>query len=366
MPKESKEDKKRLAKPFLKVDILSLFPAYFESPLNESILKKAQEKGLLSINLVDIRDFAENKRCVDDRPYGGGPGMLLKPQPLKDAIQKVRQKDSMVVFLSPQGEKLNPKICRDLSKKKHLILLCGHYEGIDQRVIDNDVDYEVSIGDYVLTNGCLASITLLDAVSRFVPGVLGNEETAENDSFEDGLLDCPHYTRPVEFEGKKVPEVLLEGNHEKVKKWRFKKALEKTEKTRPDLYLSFLSKSLKKEESRGTRAIEKRLNEQGKAFVCLKVKDLKQSLDFYRRVLGFKVEAREKEQIELSGAGLNLKLVEGLSSEEKGAAFFTVELGQGLFNELRQRLLERDAKALDERTVLIKDPEGNRWVFKRS
>lgn len=221
----------------VRFDILSLFPGYFSGPFDESIIKRAQEKGQVGINLVDIRDFAEDKhRRVDDRPYGGGPGMVLMPGPVSRAIQSVRTPGAKVIYLSPQGALLTAKKCRELARCPHLILLCGHYEGIDERIIQKEVDEEVSIGDYVLTNGCLPAIVLLDAVIRFVPGVLGHEEAASQDSFEeDGLLDFPHYTRPENFEGSEVPEVLRSGDHKKIAEWRRQKALEKTRLVRPDI-----------------------------------------------------------------------------------------------------------------------------------
>lgn len=219
------------------IHILSLFPSYFKGPFEESIIKRAQQKGLLEITHVDIRDFADNKhRRVDDRPYGGGPGMVLMTEPVAKAIRTVRKDESHVIYLSPQGTLLTAKRCRELAKMPHLILLCGHYEGIDERVIESDVDEEISIGDYVLTNGCLPAIVLIDAMARFIPGVLGNEEAANADSFEnEGTFDCPHYTRPEQFEGKQVPEVLLSGDHKKIAAWRQTEALKKTGRVRPDL-----------------------------------------------------------------------------------------------------------------------------------
>ncbi|MGK5595429.1 MAG: tRNA (guanosine(37)-N1)-methyltransferase TrmD [Parachlamydiaceae bacterium] len=220
----------------MRFDILSLFPEYFTGPFNESILKQAIKKGLLDVRLIDIRDFAENKwRKVDDRPYGGGPGMVLMAEPVAKAIRASRSTNSYVVYLSPQGQPLTAKKCRELASKEHLILLCGHYEGVDERVIQRDVDEEISIGDYVLTNGCLPAIVLVDAVARFVPLVLGSQDAADQDSFEDGILDCPHYTRPEIFEGNRVPEILLNGDHKKIAEWRRKMALEKTKRVRPDL-----------------------------------------------------------------------------------------------------------------------------------
>jgi len=201
-----------------------------------SILKRAQEKRIVDIRNHNIRDFSEDKwGRVDDRPFGGGPGMVMMAGPCTRAIRSVRRKGSHVIHLSPQGEKLTAAKCRSLAGRSHLVLLCGHYEGVDQRVIDSEVDEEISIGDYVLTNGCLAAIVLVDALCRFVPGVLGNEEAASSDSFEEGIFDGPQYTRPIEFENRVVPPVLRGGNHEEIKKWRQEQALRKTESVRPEL-----------------------------------------------------------------------------------------------------------------------------------
>lgn len=217
----------------MKIHILSLFPTYFESPFQVSMLKRAQEAGLIEIEHVDIRDFAENKhRRVDDRPYGGGPGMVLAPGPVIAAIQSVRTTESRVVYLSPQGTPLRAAKCEELAKNcSHLILLCGHYEGVDERVIEQEVDEEISIGDYVLTCGCPAAIVLVDAVSRFIPGVIGHPDAVHQDSFQNGIFDAPHYTGPREG----VPQVLLEGNHAKIAQWRREMALKKTSRVRPDL-----------------------------------------------------------------------------------------------------------------------------------
>ena len=217
-------------------DILSLFPDYFRGPFDESIIKQARKKGIVDMHLIDIRDFADNKwRKVDDRPYGGGPGMVLMAEPVAKAIRSVKTPNARVLYMSPQGTPLTAAKCRQLAAEEHLIVLCGHYEGIDERVLESEVDEEISIGDYVLTNGCLAAIVLIDAVVRFVPGVLGHEAAASEDSFEGGLLDYPHYTRPEMFEGKTVPSVLLSGNHQEIARWRHEKALGKTQRVRPDL-----------------------------------------------------------------------------------------------------------------------------------
>jgi len=210
----------------MRVDILSLFPEYFRGPFDVSILKRAREKKLIEINLIDIRTFAKGKHNqVDDRPYGGGPGMVMMPGPCIDAIRSVKKENSYVVYLTPQGNTLHAKKCEEFAKHPHLILLCGHYEGIDQRVM-KEVDEEISIGEYVLTNGCLPAIVLVDSVVRFIPGVLGNPEGAQWDSFqEEGILEGPQYTRPKEFEGESVPEVLLGGNHKEIAQWRKKQGL---------------------------------------------------------------------------------------------------------------------------------------------
>lgn len=220
----------------MRIDILSLFPEYFQGPFDISILKRAQESGIIEINHVDLRKFGLGKHNkVDDRPYGGGPGMVLRPEPLAEAIRSVLTDDSYVILLSPQGKVLNSAKSQELSKKSHLILLCGHYEGVDERIIEAFVDEEISIGDFVLTNGGPAAVILVETVSRFVPMVLGHEEAAYQDSFVNGIFDAPHYTRPYEFEGAKVPDVLINGHHAMIKQWREKKAYEKTKNVRPDL-----------------------------------------------------------------------------------------------------------------------------------
>jgi tRNA (guanine37-N1)-methyltransferase len=217
----------------MRIDILSLFPDYFEGPFSVSMVKRAVEKGLLDIRLVDIRDFVKNKhRKVDDRPYGGGPGMVLMPEPVCEAIRSVRREKTRVIYLTPQGTPLTAKRCQELAVFEHLVFLCGHYEGVDERALEKEVNEEISIGDYVLTNGCLPAIVLLDAVARFIPGFLGHEEAAEQDSFQDGLLEGPVYTRPAVFEGLEVPQVLREGNHKEIDKWRKEQSLCKTDKVR--------------------------------------------------------------------------------------------------------------------------------------
>ena len=219
----------------MKIDILSLFPDYFKGPLGVSIIKRALDKGIIDIQLTDIRAFAGNKhKTVDDRPFGGGPGMVMAAKPVCAALRHVKKDNSHVVYLSPQGRVFDMDKARELAGYEHLIFLCGHYEGIDERAL-KEVDEEVSIGDFVLTNGCIAALVVLDAALRFVPGVLGKVESAELDSFCDNMLKGPVYTRPQNFEGEKVPAVLLNGNHAEIEQYRRAVSLEKTMKIRPDL-----------------------------------------------------------------------------------------------------------------------------------
>ncbi len=220
----------------MEFDILTLFPRIFEGPLDESILKRARDGGLVQIRVHNLRDYTHDKhRVVDDKPYGGGPGMLMKPEPIFEAVEKLRRADSCVVLMTPQGAPFTQQRAREFAKKAHLVILCGHYEGVDERVREALVHEEVSIGDYVLTNGALAAAVVVDAVVRLIPGVLGDEQSAGDDSFAAGLLEGPQYTRPPEFRGMSVPEVLLSGNHEAVAQWRAEQARKRTKERRPDL-----------------------------------------------------------------------------------------------------------------------------------
>ena len=218
----------------MKFDVLTLFPEMFE-PLKQSIIGRAKEKDLIDINLINIRDFSKDKhKKVDDTPYAGGAGMVMRADVVYDAIQSVNEPKTKVIYLTPQGKTLTQDKVKDLSKEKHLILLCGHYEGIDQRVIDEVVDEEISIGDYVLTGGEIPAMVLIDTVSRYVDGVLSKESILE-ESFTSGLLEYPQYTRPEVFRGKRVPEVLLSGHHENIERWRKEQSEKITLKKRPDL-----------------------------------------------------------------------------------------------------------------------------------
>ena len=220
----------------MKIDVLTLFPAMFAGPLDESIIMRARKAGLLDLNIHNLRDWTHDRhRTVDDRPFGGGPGMLLKPEPIFEAVESVRRAETKVVLLSPSGRKFDQAIARELAAEKDLLLITGHYEGFDERVREALADDELSIGDYVLTNGALPAMVVIDAVTRLLPGVLGDDDSARDESFSHGLLEYPQYTRPAEFRGLRVPDVLVSGNHAEIENWRREQARLRTEKDRPDL-----------------------------------------------------------------------------------------------------------------------------------
>ncbi len=220
----------------LTIDILTLFPRMLDGFLSESILGKGIEAGHLAVNVHDLRGWAIDKhRTADDRPFGGGAGMVLKPEPVFAAIEQLQTPGCRRIYLTPDGAPLSPAIAQELARETHLIFLSGHYEGIDQRIRDTVIDREISIGDYVLTNGTLAAAVVIDALARFIPGVLGEEKSLTHESFTSKLLDFPQYTRPAEFRGMSVPEVLLSGNHAEIEKWRHARQVEKTRQVRPDL-----------------------------------------------------------------------------------------------------------------------------------
>lgn len=224
----------------MRIDVLTLFPEMFDSPFSASLMKKAQEKGLLDLNITNIRDFTEDKhKTADDSPYGGGAGMVMKPEPLFKAVAscglRVAGYKPRLILMCPAGEKLTQEKAKELSNEKHLIILCGHYEGIDERVRTELITDEISIGDYVLTGGEIPAMALIDAVVRLIPGVVKEEESLINESFYSSLLDYPSYTKPEEYEGKKIPEVLKSGHHEEIAKWRRKESLKKTLFRRPEL-----------------------------------------------------------------------------------------------------------------------------------
>jgi tRNA (guanine37-N1)-methyltransferase len=220
----------------MKIDVLTLFPAMFAGPLDESIIKRARLKGLLDLTIHDLRNWTHDRhRTVDDRPFGGGPGMLLKPEPLFEAVESLQREKTRVILFSPAGRKFDQSIARELAEQQDLLLITGHYEGFDERVRETLVDEEISIGDYVLTNGALPAMVVVDAVTRLLPGALGDDASSHDESFSDGLLEYPQYTRPAEFRGMKVPEILLSGNHAEIEKWRREQAKLRTIERRPDL-----------------------------------------------------------------------------------------------------------------------------------
>ena len=221
----------------MRFDIITIFPEMFAPVLNESIIKRAQQKKRAAIRVHDLRAYTKDKhKKVDDRPFGGGPGMVMTPQPFFDAVKRIKGKrKGRVILMSPSGKRLTQKLARDLAKQKNLIVLCGHYEGVDERVREKIVDESISIGDYVLTGGEIPAMVLIDCVTRLLPGVVGKEASLTDESFEGGLLEYPHYTRPANFRGAKVPDVLLSGNHLAIKKWRQEQSRRVTRRNRPDL-----------------------------------------------------------------------------------------------------------------------------------
>ncbi len=230
----------------LQIDVVTIFPEIFKAVVSESIIKRAQEKKKVAINIHNLRDYADNRhKKVDDRPFGGGPGMVISPVPVFKAVKKIkgRSKAAKVILLTPQGKKLDQKKVQLLSIEKRLIFLCPHYEGIDERVRQELVDEEISIGDYILTGGELPALVIIDSVVRLLPGVLGDEDSIKSESFADNLLEYPHYTRPADLKGMNVPEVLLCGNHKKIEQWRRQQSISKTRNKRMDLYNKYLKEN---------------------------------------------------------------------------------------------------------------------------
>jgi tRNA (guanine37-N1)-methyltransferase len=233
----------------MRIDIVTLFPEICRAPLSESIMKRAQENRIVELHIHNLRDWTTDKHhVVDDSPFGGGQGMVMKPEPIFSAVEdlkrrtsnekesKVENRKSKVVLMSPTGRQFDQEMARQLSQEPHLIIISGHYEGVDHRVIEHLIDLEISIGDYVLTNGSIAAVVLVDSIVRLLPGTLGHEQSAGDDSFSNGLLEAPQYTRPADFRGWKIPEVLLSGNHAEIAKWRKEQAIKRTRENRPDLF----------------------------------------------------------------------------------------------------------------------------------
>ncbi len=233
-------------------NIITLFPEFFNGPLQTSLIKKALEKQLVEVNIINLRDFTNyNHRQCDDKPYGGGCGMVLMIEPVYNAITHIKKKykNTFIIYLSPQGKKFSQEYAAKIAEReKNITLLCGHYEGIDNRIIENLIDEEISIGDYILTGGESASLVFIETVARLIPGVVQKRESIESDSLSNNLLKYPQYTKPEEFKKLKVPEVLLSGNHSKIKEWRLNKQIENTKKKRPDLYKKFLKRGNNKSE----------------------------------------------------------------------------------------------------------------------
>ena len=220
----------------LAIDVITIFPGMLKGFLGESMLKRAARQGLVRIRVIDLRRFAKGKhRTTDDRPYGGGPGMVMKPEPIFEAVESVAEPGAKVILMTPQGRKFSQTVAEELARERHLVFVCGHYEGVDERVSEALVNDEISIGDYVLTNGVLPAAVVIDAVTRLIPGVLGGEGATEQESFRESLLEYPQYTRPPEYRGMKVPEILLSGDHEEIARWRREQALARTRRRRPDL-----------------------------------------------------------------------------------------------------------------------------------
>jgi tRNA (guanine37-N1)-methyltransferase len=224
----------------VRIDVLTLFPEMFTGPVDVSILQRARKTGLLDLRVHNLRDYThDNYKTVDDRPFGGGPGMVLKPEPIFEAVDAVADETTKIVIMSPVGRKFDQSIARELAAESRLLLISGAYEGVDERVRTELADDELSIGDYVLTNGSLAAMVVIDAVTRLLPGVLGDDQSSQDESFSHGLLEYPHYTRPAEYRGLKVPPVLLSGNHAEIEKWRREQAALRTQERRPDLWGKF-------------------------------------------------------------------------------------------------------------------------------
>jgi tRNA (guanine37-N1)-methyltransferase len=224
----------------MRIDIVTLFPEVCRAPLSESIMKRAQENRIIDLHIHNLRDWTTDKHhVVDDAPFGGGQGMVMKPEPIFAAVEdlklQIEDRKSKIVLMSPAGRRFDQRMAKQLSQEPHLIIISGHYEGVDHRVIEHLIDLEISIGDYVLTNGGIAAVVLVDSIVRLLPGTLGHEQSADDDSFSNGLLEAPQYTRPADFRGWKVPELLLSGNHAEIAKWRKEQAIKRTRENRPDL-----------------------------------------------------------------------------------------------------------------------------------
>lgn len=355
----------------MKIDIISLFPEYFKSPFEQSILKRAVQKKLITINCIDLRNFGLGiHKQVDDRTYGGGVGMVLKPEPIFNAINCVKERDSYCIYLSPQGNLLTANKSRKLASYSHLVFLCGHYEGVDERVIDECIDEEISIGDYVLTNGLAAALVVIDALVRFIPGVIENTLASEQDSFENNLLDFSHYTRPKVFRGREVPQVLLDGNHKSIDKWRMSSRLNNTFNKRSDLYFRYL---LDNSENLDKDCNFPKQNARIDIKYFLMVKNIQEALRFYASVFFGFCEVISKEmllaQMSLFEGQLKLlfKVLEekevfktnlfSITLEEEDVFFTICHQWKKKSNVFLQQLNKNSW------TFSSKDPSENGWIF---
>lgn len=342
----------------MKIDILSLFPDYFSTPLHTSILGKAIQKKLLDVRCHNIRDFGLGKwKQVDDVPFSG-TGMLMQVEPVVQSIRHVKNKHSKVVYLSPQGRLFCVDKAKELAKHPHLIFVCGHYEGIDERAL-KEVDEEISIGDYVLTNGGIAALVVIDAVARFIPGVLGNEDSAKLDSLEDGLLEGPQYTRPREFEGMCVPEVLLQGNHRSIAQWKFKESLKRTKNRRPDLYYRYLANKMEiGNESQNEEA-------EVQASLALAVQNIRQTQIFYAKVFGRRVHIENNAICFLGKTSMMVCLHETEKVPEQRSSFFLHvkhDCDYWRFVKKWEKFGGRINKCCEQSGVVIAaDPDGHTW-----
>lgn len=335
----------------MKIEILSLFPEYFTGPFDASMIKRARESGAIEIGQVNIRDFAHDKhKTVDDRPFGGGAGMVLKAEPILEALQSLRCERSHVVYMTPRGKVLTSATCQRLAQKEHLIILSGHYEGIDERVL-SEIDEEISIGDYVLTDGCVAAIVVVNSVVRFVPGVLGDARSSTYDSFSDGLLEHAHYTRPMVVQDMKVPEVLLGGDHKKIANWRRQDALKKTFAHREDLYVRYLGET----------------EEDERPALILEVECLVKSIKFYRKLLGLRVESETEDRATLSlDKGRRLILVAGREKLAPSSCLHQMRVHEEESFVKIEEKLRKEASFLEkanERTMYFRDLDGHLWMI---
>ncbi|WP_348662810.1 tRNA (guanosine(37)-N1)-methyltransferase TrmD [Chlamydia vaughanii] len=349
----------------MEIDILSLFPGYFDSPLQVSILGRAIKKGLLKIQSRDIRDFGLGKwKQVDDATFSNS-GMLLMAEPIVQAIRSIKRRDSKVIYLSPQGSPLTAKKSRDLALCPHLIFLCGHYEGVDERALESEVDEEISIGDYVLTNGGIAALVVIDALSRFIPGVLGNQESAEKDSLENGLLEGPQYTRPRVFEGREVPEVLLQGDHQAIARWRKQASLDRTRERRPDLYIHYLY-DCENEKCTTQEENQKQSTLKGNGAVVLEVEDLNRSKKFYSRI--FRLNQPVDDKLYIPGKTQMALHLQEIGSKDKNITTlsFCLDCEDDFYSFLgRWKMLGGTLEQADNQgTVrLVRDLDGHLWAI---